>query len=439
MNAISFVYTAAARKRFDELCRDKNALMPIKQVTRVLKTKTETYQIRDKFISDGSRNTGMCLISEFAKYLRKMQTIMPENWLEGSKMPAMPINNESIAKLRSLSSRTIRTHIRQLKAIGFITDYVFHGTKANFEVSISSEILFGNFEISSTESPSFSSSQDTKLPHKLSLKNKKEDIESSNVEVSVKRKQKNSNPSQAVSGFSEKTPPKGNFDTINAPKMETRLGAAGGGSNVDKPLKTWKTSNSMCKPVGKTGFYNRLSPQGQEIVHSFWLSAQANLYQSKNLTSYEVEAALDSIAKGVYMEFFKQKPSEHSIEQFHQEQLKCIEIAAGYYEKNDDKYCPMPFAVYKPGTGYFDSENENGFKKVNLWRTEQLTKYNDTFGEKMVYKAIMHLKYHKKGKAPKHLQCKTYTELYRFYEVKIRRFGETFLNKYYSHVSTLLK
>lgn len=439
--SFQLVYAPSARKRLDNRILQRNLSMPLKQVLRTVNGKQETYEFRPKACSDGAKQTGMSLIHQFKKYFENLYNKMPDGWYDSSMIPGLPTNSVKLAKLRGVSDRTIRNHIRELKRIGFITNYKFRGTKHDFELFFDPYILFGSvqeapaiypdrFSISSTQAPIFSPNNGTNFPLKQPLETKDTEIEINKVENTTEiRRLENGNNASAA----QKLPESQAISTINTPDMATGLGAGGGGKHVDKTI-SYTTFPQYC---GQTGFFSRLEPRYQGTVQTFWWYTRSTLYGGRKFSQFEEQAALDAIAEGVFGAFFRQKPEEKTIQKFYKEQLKTVDIAARYYERHQDQWVPAPFAKYIAGTGYFDADNQQGFSIVQLWRAKQVEQYKETYSEQLLFKAILHLKNHAHGRAPKHLQAKTFLELYNYYKVKMQRCGDSYLSKFYRQILLL--
>lgn len=451
---INLIYKPAARMRFDKLCEQKNAAMPIVLCKRLVGGKEQEYERQQKAVCDGAQATGKALIQMYANHFKKLHVLMPEGWCTGDDIPSLTTNSTKIAKFRqNVSSRTIRNHIKQLKVLGFITSYKFHGSKFDYEIWLNPAVLFGTpekavnltseevfeWEVSSTKNSPLApnggipkasniSTNGTKFPDN----NPKEHYWNNDIDI------------RKVENLSNTETENGNNDSVNhvltdCQAMETVVGAAGRSKiTVDKSSKMWISDPSLWKRVGNDGgVYFGLARNQQEFVQHFWNYAKRLLWSDRVFTPADEFAAMDAIANGVYRKAFVNGMSGKQLSEFHSEQLKALDIAGRYYTKNPSKYPGEPMAKYVAGKGYFDAENEKGFKVAKAYRAKAWIENKKDYGKRILKLAILHLNNHPKGKAPKHLQVKTWREVYDHYELRCKKMGPDVAFEFYRAASAL--
>lgn len=470
MNTQMYISKAAARQRFDELCLKKNAEMPLITVTRQLeidgKSVTQTYHRRKKAISDGAQSTGKALIQSYAFQFARLVKDLPADILNGSEPPSLKTNNVKMAKFRGgLADRTIRNHLKELKSIGVISKYKFHGSKANFELWISPEVIFGQESMpeifdpatviaavslraetssdTATPTPQFSpasatpqpSTIDTNFPHRhpVSIETKKDTKNTTTSKV-----EKHSTIRRPEDGNHRHAAPQGPKQAIMAGSMETSGGGGGPKIYVDNTPKSWISDLDVWKTPGIDRDYERLPRAYQHYVAHFWDYARKSLWPSKVFIPQEEFAAMNTITAGVYQKVFAQNPGEKNLDKFQKLLFKAIDKASAYYKKSEKYYPGDPYARFKEGTGYFDAVNPKGFQVAYRWAFKDAAAQHEKYGEKVLADAIRHLKNHHSGQIPKRLQHLTALELYRHYETKIsQKYSKDLLSDFYKQALTL--
>lgn len=428
-----------ARKRFDAMCQERNDAMPVMTVTRVTPKGKQSYERRTKAISDGAQTTGKALILSYANYYRVKIEAMPEGWFSDG-MPSLNTNSEKMAGFRqNVCSRTVRNHIRELKEIGLIVDYKFHGSSRDYELWLDPVVIFGAENVSltggkpefleadstgivpfsgsnSTDSQSFPPSLNgTNFPHKQSL-------ETQGYNKTSTRKVEKLDLSGTQS----------NGNTASKPQSMTQchgnmVGGGGGGSenspknvdnyakNVDKSVDKWQSPE-----VGKD--FERLHRFYQNSIKEFWKYATKSLWDGRVFTEYEFLRSADQILDAIYRPFLKDKHDLNQFNEFQNELMRAVDVARKHYERHPEQYPGDPYSLTEFPTGYFDKNNARGFRIPMAWRFKNKAAEVENTGKKMVKTAIMHIKNHEIGKAPKQLQIKTLSQVVDFYVTKMKRF-----------------
>lgn len=428
-----------ARRRFDTICQDRNDAMPTLAVTRVTPRGEQTYHRRQKAISDGAQTTGKALILSYANYYRIKLDSMPDGWFTDG-MPSLPTNAERLAGFRqNVCARTIRNHIRELKDIGLIIDYKFHGSSRDFEVWLDSSVIFGADNVSfsggkpefypaeSTGITPFSESTSSALEHSSPLTNgtnfpHKQSLETKGYNKTTIKKVEKSD----LSG----TPSNGN--TASKPQSMTQchgnVGGLGGGGHKKSPINVDNSANTVDNSVDKWKSpesgkdFDRLHRFYQNAIMEFWKYATQSLWTERTFTSFEFLRSADQILNSIYRPFLKDKHNLEQFNEFQNELLRSVDVARKHYERHPEQYPGDPYSLTDYPTGYFDINNPRGFRIPMAWRFKNKAAEHDSYGKRLVKTAILHVKNHAIGKAPKALQQKTLSQVVDYYITKLRRY-----------------
>jgi hypothetical protein len=430
---------AKARKRFDELCEVKNAGMPTILVTRTDKNGNQKeYERRTKAISDGAQNTGKAIILAYAYQFRLKYESMPEGWYDG-QIPSLMTNSERIARFRqNITARSIRNHIKELKEIGLIKDYKYHGSCRDFELWLCPEILWGanasfsgvitegavNSTLQGVENGAitdpFKSLNDTNFPHIQAIET------NGNLTTSIKKVENIGSRRIPEEGYNASKPQ--NLPFSHGNKGEE--GAAAAAANVDKSKKP---VDNCPKPVDnyvdkwKSGDegkeYFRLHRYFQNAVMDFWKYAKESLWQGRQFTEFELNVTLDQIVVGYYQDFLSKRPAKNQFTEYQEELFRALDIAKKHYDRHPEQYPGDPYSLGAYPGGYFDARNRKGFGVSVNFRFKNKAQNNEDYGRRLIKTAMLHLANHPKGKAPKHLQIKTYSQVVDYYITKFKGFN----------------
>ena len=461
-----FISKPAARQRFDRLCQEKNEAMPFTAVTRTVERDgsvfTQTYHRRKKAISDGAQQTGKALIQSYAYQFARLVKTLPAAILNEEGHPSLKTNNVKLAKFRgNVTDRTVRNHLKELRNIGMITAYKYHGSKSNFELWIDPQILFNQPQMptiidfnttdisettnitsvkplrqetdakNSTLKGENGNNNDTNFPHRQSSFHRNF-IETKNTTTSKKEnspiwKQNNGNKPNVNSPQGPERP--------CSVKMETKIG---GGRNVDNSPKVWINQLDRWKTPGVAHEFRKLPRNYQHYIIEFWNHAKDLLWPSLDLLPQQKFAAFDSITVGVYQRLLSTQPNETTMNAYQKVFIKALEKASKYYYSHPQYYPGHPYAKFKEGTGYFDQGNAKGFKVALRWVQADKQAQHERYGEKVLDRAIKHLRNFQSGKLPKKFQPMSSIELFRYYETTIKaKFSNELLKDFYLQASKI--
>ena len=399
------------------------AQLPPVTRTRVVKGRTEQYLVQPKPISDGAQTTLRVLVKwaiDAIEQVRRVPLLQEAPATAAAPTPPpVATNNETLAAFRQISARAIRDHLRELQRIGFITQKVFRGTKANFEVYINVDFLWKPIS-QAVDSPkpqktenaaaaAFSLAQRTKVPLIVSLeKQDKLEIEIANGE-------------KLVSDDSQTTP--GELTGNTGPQAGRKPAPNGPG----KPRQATKAASGGAAAA-------ELQAERLGLVVQAWLYAWKRLYPGRSFDETEQQKAQEAIWYGVYQGFAKQL-SLSDWQRYHDQVLQRIDLAAAYFQRYPDKFAPSPYAEFVTGSGYFDAQNARGFAGTEAWLVRQEANQRQRNIGRALLLARRQLKAHRLGLAPKRAQAMTTLQLFRHHEAKLRAFGGDALTRYYAQVA----
>lgn len=427
------VHKAAARRRFDEMCRLANDNAGTIEVTRSGKT----YTRKVKAISDGAQSTGKALIQTYAEYLRVQMLKLPADYFRSGKIPSLRTNSEKLANFRqNVSSRTIRNHVRELKAIGLIVAYKFNGSRSDYEIELSPVVLWGEEgEKKSTPEAVAPTPLDTNFPHKQTVEtNGNKAIDTGNEEKSHSNGDENGdlngNKLPGANGLTD-------CQAVNlkpSPKNGNRGGGGGPRTVVDNSQNVWISADGVWERLHEGQFYRSLPWNQRYLVDSFWQHAKSGLYRNEKFTAIEEIAALESITLGVYLPFLAKEPDDRLLRRYQEEIINSLNVADKYYQRHTDKYPGKPYSIYQPGKGYFDAENPKGFNVAKILRKENWLENRREMAERTVSLALYHIAAHKRGKAPKRYQVMDFNDFVGFYQRKVEKLPKAYQLKFYSQL-----
>lgn len=427
------VHKAAARRRFDELCQSANDSAGFIEVTRGDKT----YTRKVKAISDGAQSTGKALIQTYAEYLRVQLMKLPADYFRNGKIPTLRTNSEKLANFRqNVTSRTIRNHVRELKAVGLIVGYKFNGSRSDYEIELSPAVLWGeeSREKAAPEAVA-QTTRSTKFPHKQAIETHRNyDIATGNEEKIKKNGDGNGdlngNKLPGANGLTD-------CQAINpesSPENGNRGGAGGPRTVVDNSQNVWISADGVWKTLNTGQFYHSLPWNQRYLVDSFWQHAKTGLYRNEKFNAIDELAALESITLGVYMPFLAKQPDDRLLRRYQEEIINALNVADKYYQRHTTKYPGKPFSIWQPGKGYFDAQNPKGFNVAKILRKENWQENRREMAERTVSMALYHIEAHKRGKAPKRYQIMDFNDFVGFYQRKVEKLPKAYQLKFYSQL-----
>ena len=426
----------AARSRWASTVKELNAAQPVKTVRRKLTDGSiQTVLTRPKAVSGNVRATGERLISCYIGEMKGIYKRAGELAFDKG-LPGLAINCVTLGQKRSISDRTARTHLSKLRAAGLISRYEWHGTRADFEVWISPEILWGkalleaNLAENSTEKPVFLSSKVTNLPlNNVTVTHSNKEIEimkGTPVVDNTATSQGDTQQSDNIQGYTERQHPVAPDNAPTAsPEPPCHSDTTGG----------WGRRRAYQKP-SQAEMEAKKRVMLEANLLAFWTYAKVLLYPGRSFTEVENNLTISEIRRSQYRNFapnLTQKEWDN-----YQEQLyKRLQMVAHYYTKHPDKYTPEPYSRYIEGTGYFAIENKRGFEATAQWYKDQQQLYRTAYVNQRLNLAIRHLHLHAAGKSPAYLRDKDRLGAFKLVETRLAKYGQKVMDRFYAIVAKM--
>lgn len=474
----------SALKRVQVRANTLNDAMPAKTFKKVVNGEERTYQRKPKAVTAGVKDTMAQLIKNYKReHHRLLDKVGPPAFEQG--MPPLRVCRHSLSDQRTVSEKTVYNHVSKLKALGFITNYKFRGSRHAFEVWIDPALLFQPERVVEATAPSVApdvaqsspqppvdalnegKNQPRKfaslLPQTANFTAYKVTVTSENKETDTKNdriehsdapgkehgNKNHSNPEQQQPNLAQRRP-----TTAVSSEGHSDLGAGGAGrgpecryvdnaggqptnpNSAGQRAKRRLTKGAMDaqRAAGRTPEQHRAILEG--YLASFWRYAKQTLYPGRAFAEWEEPVVLATIRRGVYKNF-EPVLTEREWDQYQSELYKQVDLAANYYQRHPTKWIPAPYAQHREGAGYFDRENSRGFIITRTWLRENQRLYRETYVSQRISLAVRHLQLHRAGKAPKTIQNKPYIEAYRLIEARIAKYGEVAQDRFNALVSTI--
>ncbi|MGM9509517.1 hypothetical protein ACS5NO_17410 [Larkinella sp. GY13] len=440
----------ASLTRWHDLVERINDAQPEKSYVRKLVDGREiTIVKKPKAINSNEKATGERIIKDYISYYLRLIKKMGNQALENGP-PGFYTNSVEIGARRGCSDRTARSHVRKLQKHGLISGYKFHGSKHDFELWISQDILWDS-RIREAYKPENRPAETASLgqilknfPHTVTVTHSNTETETNkcpDVEHGDERKAVGFvEHGDTKQGNTEQQPPKTAHNVPpDAPEAHQGYHEQGGGGPAaqtagNRLKKSLSGQKRAVVRLERTEEQKRVILEG--YLSSFWLYAKQILYPGRTFRDFEDESAIRAIRAGVYRNF-EYELSEKDWDKLQEYFYRRIDLAAAYYSRHADRWIPDPFARHREGTGYFDWENLRGFRATGAWLEDNLQKYRRNYVQGRISWAILQLRKHRDGKATKRLQAKTYIDAYRTLEETMANYGEAAVDRFRNLASTI--
>jgi len=419
---LPYTYSAAYRQLGAYLKRLKSEL-PVQVRTRTVQGQRQDYLVQPKAISDGAQATLRLILTwqiQAIEQLRRLPLLLePATDAAPAQRTPPPVatNNEALARARGVSARAIRDHLQEGLKIGVLTRKVFRGWRADFELFIAPELVWKTSPQNAPEVPKKAHyaapsppAATTNFPPIVVLERQdKKEIEIAPVEKLV---------------------------TPAAPHGAGKLTGNTGPQAGQKPAPPKPATPRQATKEGQGGAAGaQLQAERLAWVTQAWRYAWKRLYPTRRFDEAEQHKALEAMWYGTYFGFAK-PATLAEWQQYHDQVLQRIDLAAAYFERHPNKFAPSPFAEFVKGTGYFDGENARGFAGTDAWLVRRDAHNHERNIVRALLKARQQLKAHRLGIAPKRTQALTAVQLFRYHEAKLRALGPGALHRYYAQVAT---
>ncbi|OWP62908.1 hypothetical protein CDA63_11865 [Hymenobacter amundsenii] len=413
-----------------------------KQLTRLIKrgTRAGTQQVvyvPQKPFSASCKDTGALLIKralDAVHQLRQVQFLQEGHEGGLSEGVVIEVNCVELGKKRSLSDRTMRTHIAQLMDAGLIIAKYFHGWRRNLELVISKKYLFEmvqntqkgglNNGGSGICQPVCVSDYGTKLPP-IQAPNR---LINTTLTNQVEKWKTPENQEKEISARA------GGADAAGdeaAPKM----GKQGAGGRLKALLGPKAPAKIIRQQSAVEAQKARMLALFSEELFT---KACRMLYPRKRFTAEQYQLSLDAIAAGVYRHLDTTHLTLPQWQQYHAGCLERVRLAGKWFARHTDAEVSWPYALYTNGLGYFDAHNPNGFIRTEQWLAENEVKQRyrrittALQAAETEFSQFKQLQRGLKISATKRVKEFTAWELYRWHENRIRLLGrESALKRFY--------
>jgi hypothetical protein len=381
-----------------------------------------------RLVSNGAKVTGDLLLGLVWRAAQRLvgtpalwsTVVMTDTGV--AELPPLYTNGRELGEKRDVTDRTIRTHMQELKAAGFISRYKYRGSNASYCVWINPNFVWeaplaplqsGKTSPSET---AFLGPKRKNLPHTElleSLESPKCDI--SNVEKLV-------TPPRA-------TAPEQNWNPLT--------GIAGPQPGSEQAAEGRKSAAGGAGAARRSRFYQEAAAAGTGakkaeaigVLEAFWSYAKATVYKKVTFTPEAERQAKNAAWVGVFHRFEQGAPAQWK--EWLKPLLRRLELAADWLARNPGKFAPLPYAEVISGRGYFDADNARGFAGTEAWLKREQAKVQQGALERALDEAVTELGQRKvldagaprRYQASKRARRMALTELHRFHHVKLRRLG----------------
>lgn len=394
---------------------------------------TKTVITRPKALCDGAKTTGVLLlqrarkqaISMLANPLHRERFISPN----GETLPDVPpieVNGRELSQKRGLTDRALRNHLAQLKQVGIIVKRKFRGTRASFHVWMNPELVWV-------------------APHKP-------------VETAVDSVASNPNKSSISSPKSKIVPDIKVLEHLETIKREITY--------VDKPIV--ETGNPLLETEARNGRAFRRKKNeaagggtasslkselsGEEArdhaqlrkmnyVSEFWEHAKTLVYPGLKWTKEQERLAKNAIWTGVFKGFHNYGDFDWNSIQL--AMLQRLQLVRDHLRLHPERYAPLPYSQYKPGSGYFDIANTSGFAGTAAWLQKVNKRKQSLIVDRALRAAITEIDQHNKIARTPEIKLRTHErvrslsllQLIKHHESGLKRLGDAkALDRFYAKV-----
>ncbi|MCA8830490.1 hypothetical protein [Hymenobacter pini] len=335
-------------------------------------------------VTDGGKATGEALLKQYRRTVERLLAqplLLQAHRTDTGQLllPSILVDARQLMQKRSLTERTMRTHLAQLIDIGFIVRKKWHGRQRSFELWINPDFILKPAQnppemldepaVGQATSCAEDATTGTKFPV-----NELPDLpETQKYEIGGCGK--NASDDEAERPFPETEGRQAGRKGPHASEWGT---GGGGGRQPALPpaVDKWPA-------VGE----NQAKYAG--YLTEAWLKAQACVYPGIRFNEQQQQLAQQAILRGVYAGF--QDP-HFNYDAYHRGVLRRLELVELHFARHQGRYkAGMPWAEMIKGKGYFDAENAKGFRGTIAWLVADRKAYQLSQLNKAVAEAIREL------------------------------------------------
>ena len=380
----------------------------------------KTVITRPKALCDGAKTTGVLLIQRAREQaIRMLANPLHRDQFtssDGEKLPDVPpieVNGKELSEKRGLTDRALRNHLVQLKQVGIIVKRKFRGTRASFHVWMNPELVWGlpqkpsETAKESAHNRAISIANGMKVPDTEVLETL---LETPEIEI--------------TDGDKLITKSTVKLDTGNPLlESEARNGRScrrkknGAGSAV-RPSKS--------EPIEEV-VQDKVLLKKMELVVEFWEHAKALLYPGQKWTIEQERMAKNAIWTGVFNNFYNPAKIDWYSNQL--AFLHRLYMVRKHLQSHPEGYIPLPYGQYKPGAGYFDAANKNGFVGTAAWLKKENKRKQSLIVDRALRIAISEVDQHKLLTRTPDIKLKTHERVRSFSLLQLIKYHEGVLKR----------
>lgn len=373
-----------------------------------------------------------------------------------STIPPLKTNNVQLAKVSHVSTRTIKRHLKKLVQANIITQKIWHGSNASYELYLNPKILLISCQktvnnstirkkiekLKSTDNQLFKKEYLTSCPHTDSSNNsyinniiiavnKKLDAHSQRSSLSLTANYLSGN--KTGNNFTRYTEKEGIPKMTELPTQGT-LGARNFYQKESIIHKEYKY-NQFHNDAEKEGKPLEVKTQAKDTdsrlgasrvsfltsyTEKLWEFARQSIYKDQFLNSYQI-----TTAKKLLFDWYVPVKDQH-LEKVHQVYMARLKLVKKYLDKDREKrFVQLP-------DRYFDTKNPFGFTGTKVWHENQMRNKRKTRLKLITHAQIRRFLNNEKKQTSKQ---KPRLLLFRDCEQKIKKLGKPkLLEQFYKSV-----
>ena len=383
---------------------------------------TKTVTTRPKALCDGAKTTGVLLIQRARKLAIRMlaNPLHSDKFtsLDGEKLPGVPpieVNGRELSEKRGLTDRALRNHLVQLKQVGIIVKRKFRGTRASFHVWMNPELVW--------ETPHKSSETAKECAHTraISTANGKKVPDTEVPEALLETPEREiTNEDKLI------TNPTVKVGTGN-PSLETEARNGRSWRRKKKGAEVGSIMGSLkSEPMGGV-VQDEVLLKKKELVVEFWEHAKSLIYPGQKWTPEQERMAKNAIWTGVFNNFYSRGDFD-----WHSNQLALLhrlQLVRNHLQIHPERYIPLPYGQHKPGAGYFDAANKNGFAGTAAWLKKVNKRKQSQIVDRALRIAINEVDQHKIITRTPDIKLKTHERVRSFSLLQLIKYHEGVLKR----------
>lgn len=400
----------------------------------------KTVTTRPKALCDGAKTTGGFLLHR-ARVQAIRMLANPLHWdqlngTNGNGLPDVPpieVNGRELSEKRGLTDRALRNHLKQLMQVGAIVKKKFRGTRANFHVYMNPELVWETpLEAAETTEIAFAYNA---IPAGISLANGKKVPLTEVLETLETPEREITNGEKLVVESATKSGSRNPLletEARNSRAFTRKKNGARGGAITTSP-KVELAGDLVQDTVllEKMGY-----------VEEFWEAAKELVYPGRKWTNEQERQAKNAIWASVYNYFYRR--GEFDWQSFQLGLLRRLQLVRNHFELHPGRYAPLPYTQHKPGSGYFDKANANGFVGTLAWLNKENMRKQSLVVDRALRTAMVELDQHNaitrtpgiKLRAHERVRSYSLSQLIKHHESALKRLGNAkALDRFYAGVA----